>query len=150
MTLDLGRGLCNLFLGACTFIIAYVIFCQCPTRHLAQAFNHGSSVPAINVGATTAARAAHLAEKDTVGWAGGGAVATVFGSGLRVGGSLSAACFCSRLVNCFARLLAALAWLAALVPFPVWVFAVKQDSPFVICVVHRQPRAPLCPWDWGA
>ena len=31
-----------MFLGACTFIIAYVISCQCPTRHLAQAFNPGN------------------------------------------------------------------------------------------------------------
>ena len=32
--------------------------------------------------------------------------------------------FC--LVNCFARLLAALAWLAALVPFPVWVLRLNR------------------------
>ena len=28
-------------MGACTFIIVYIIFCQCPTRHLAQAFQPG-------------------------------------------------------------------------------------------------------------
>ena len=89
-----------------------------PTRRLAQAFNSGDS--------TCHSRQKRLRRRRAGAWAvvltpqttaaGCSWVWVRFGLGIA---SLLLLRFC--LVNCFACLLAALAWLAALVPFPVWV-----------------------------
>ena len=93
-----------MFLGACTFIIAV---CSTP---LPNAVFGSSFIPSTR--SAIAGKSAFSGAVLVRGWL---PHAPGHGGWLRF-----------RLVNCFACLLAALAWLAALVPFPVWVLRLNR------------------------
>ena len=128
-----------MFLGACTFIIAYVISCRCPTRHLAQAF-HSSTLPAIS---SERARGAPHAGRTT-------SRPSLLGrwSWTRrwVGFWLECAATArsARLVLLAAGLLAC----SALCCASAWFILVTNEAPLLVRVSAGRGQL-LCPWDRG-
>ena len=136
-----------MFLGACTFIIACLISCQCPTRHLAQAFTPGE----IDLAATVAIVARHWAPSAPWKRSGRQLVAPLiggFGSRTVRGVALLVA-----LLVCFARSLRCIVCLPGLPPLCLlWVVSalagfihhlVKGTLFWFVCCASRGHRFAL-------
>ena len=116
--------------GGMYFYHNMFISCQYPMR-----FGSSFSLRHPNLAiasATRARRRGDLVEKDTTGSPAGGVGPAGCGSGLGVVGSRTvAACFALAWLTGLLACFAALAWFAALVPFPVWVLRLNRVPPLL-------------------